>query len=159
MGGRLTVLDLLRDELRRPFDTEDIDIKPGAVSGSTDSALALLYADPRTYMDRLDEVLGAGNWRAEYKPFPHENPSGMICMLYVYDVEVSQGTGDLQKGDGDNIVTSAEAQCFKRACAAIGVGRYLWQLPQVWGPFDKTKKRFVNPQEIIRKAYREGGIG
>jgi len=109
-------------------------------------------------MDRLDEVIGAGNWRAEYVPFPRENPIGMTCTLVIYDMEVAEATADLQKGDGDNIVTSAEAQCFKRACAAIGVGRYLWQLPQVWGDYDKAKKRFKDPFRVVTEAYRKGGL-
>ncbi len=52
-------------------------------------------------------------------------------------------------------VTTALAQAFKRACAAFGLGRYLYFLPQVWCDYDAEKRRIVNPPRLPLWALPE----
>jgi len=44
-----------------------------------------------------------------------------------------------------NATTSAEAQAFKRTCAAFGLGRYLYYFPGVWLEVDRENQPLVVP--------------
>lgn len=60
--------------LSDPFPESEIQWRAGATSGDKRRAQALPYADPRSYEDRLDEVLGAagGWWECEFRPWGNE---------------------------------------------------------------------------------------
>src|SRR5215468_3518622 len=61
--------------LAEPFDPAEVEWKPQSISGSR--ALAVCYVDARAVMDRLDAVLGVGNWQTAYR----EGPDGVVCRL------------------------------------------------------------------------------
>jgi hypothetical protein len=147
----------VRGQLLEPFRMEFIDLKPGAVARENDSALALFYADPRAYMERLDEVVGPDNWSARYTIQSSQHASGMICALTILGI-TKMDVADFDPGDTPNVVTSAAAQCFKRAAVNFGLGRYLYSLPQIWADFDKTRKRFKDPEAVIRRVYQAAGL-
>lgn len=67
----------LLEQLRRPFHPSQVEWKPGAVKG--ERALAMAYADVRTYMTRLDEVCGT-DWSVKYEPWGTDR---IICLLTV----------------------------------------------------------------------------
>lgn len=153
----------LIDKLRSPFKPEDISWKPQTVDYRAKTALAVAYADPRAYVDRLNEVFGVGGWSDEYEftatPFNKfikgkkawkENPATedkqvpgnkviVVATITVPEYEVKySSTGDSDASD-ENAATSAEAQAFKRAAMKMGVGRYLYELPKVTAAFDNGK--------------------
>ena len=145
----------LAAKLRAPFNPEDISWKPQTVDYKANTALAVAYADPRAYVDRMNEVFGVGGWsdnytftvtpfnkvirgKKAYKDTPATedkqipgNKVLVVCNLTVseYGVGISS-TGDSDAAD-DNAATSAEAQAFKRAAMKLGLGRYLYELPKV----------------------------
>jgi hypothetical protein len=125
--------------------------------------MAVAHADPRAYIDRLNEVLGPDGWGQEltftvtpYNKFiPGKKPWGApadapipedksvpgnkvlcICRLTIKDVGTKSSSGDEDASD-ENAATSAEAQAFKRACMQFGLGRYLYDLPKQTVPYDK----------------------
>jgi hypothetical protein len=49
--------------------------------------------------------------------------------------------------------TSAASQAFKRACAAFGLGRYLYSLPQVWADYDQKSKQIVDAAGVVAQMY------
>jgi len=56
----------------------------------------------------------------------------------------------------ENAATSAEAQAFKRACSAFGLGRYIYSVPQVWAEYDPQRRQFTSAGDEVRlKALRE----
>lgn len=151
------------EALRAPFNPEDISWKPQTVDYKAKTALAVAYADPRVYTDRLNEVFGVGGWSDSYTflatPFNKfikgkaaygDRPATedkevagnkVICVatvqIHEYDIIVSS-TGDSDASD-DNAATSAEAQAFKRAAMKVGLGRYLYELPKLNARYDKGK--------------------
>src|SRR5262245_56783419 len=62
--------------LAGPYDPPQLQLKPQVVQDKR--ALAIVYADARLFMDRLDGVLGAGGWRDEYEELPDGT---VICRL------------------------------------------------------------------------------
>jgi len=150
-------------KLRAPFKPEDISWKPQTVDYKAKTALAVAYADPRAYVDRLNEVFGVGGWsdyynfiatpfnkfikgKAAYKDKPatedRQIPGDkviVVCSLHVREFDISvSSTGDSDASD-DNAATSAEAQSFKRAAMKLGLGRYLYELPKVTAAYDYGK--------------------
>jgi hypothetical protein len=150
-------------KLRAPFKPEDISWKPQTVDYRAHTALAVAYADPRAYTDRMNEVFGVGGWSDTYyftvtpfnkfikgkaawgdKPATEDKQVAGNKVICVATISVSEfgivvsSTGDSDASD-DNAATSAEAQAFKRAAMKLGLGRYLYELPKVTARYDKGK--------------------
>jgi hypothetical protein len=153
MENVITLQDVHAD-LVRPFDVEYVELKPGAVAKDKTKALALAYVDARAYHDRLDAACGPEGWSVEYRPLP--SGAGLICRLTILGV-VREDVGESPQND-PNAATSAAMQAFKRACAAFGLGRYLYRLPQPWADYDEQSKRFARPAEVARDIYRKAGL-
>lgn len=158
------------EKLRAPFNPEDISWKPQTVDYKAKTALAVAYADPRAYVDRLNEVFGVGGWHDDYHfivtPFTkfikgkaayREKPATedkfiagnkviVVATITVPEFEIHvSSTGDSDASD-DNAATSAEAQAFKRAAMKLGLGRYLYELPKVTAGYDYGKWTDGPPQ-------------
>jgi hypothetical protein len=156
-----TTKEVLR-ALKEPFDVDDIDWKPQNVK--KDKALALAFADPRVYIDRLNEVVGPLNWSRQFMfsttPYtkiikgkaPWGSPIGtpvppdvilsgnkVMCIAYVTVLGITHSSTGESDASDDNAATSSEAQAFKRACIAFGLGRYLYDLPKVEAPYSYGK--------------------
>ena len=149
--------------LTAPFDPNSVEFKAGATTQAKDRALALAFVDARTYQARLDEA--APGWTNAYEHIIAGDRVIVVCKLTVAGV-TRQATGEslmtAKKYDGslaveENSATSAEAQAFKRACAAFGLGRYLYNVPQVWAEYDAGKRQFT-PVAVnaLREMLRTG---
>lgn len=152
-------LNLVLEQLRRPFHPSHITWKPGAVKG--DRALALAYADLRAYMNRLDEVCGS-DWAVAYEPWGQDR---LICRLTIAGVTRSSTGETTNESERSEIGgTVAEAQAFKRACAMFGLGRYLYTLPSGWEDYDPAKKQFTDKAKarltgLLVQHYRRATEG
>jgi hypothetical protein len=146
------------DALTAPFAADQIEIKPGALTKDRDRALALAYADMRVYQERLDQVVGVANWTVDYRI----TTAGVLCTLTILEVTKTD-VGDYPLADDhghadENHLTTAVAQAFKRACATFGIGRFLYHLPQTWADYDADRKRFRDPQGVVRSLYQHAGL-
>jgi hypothetical protein len=149
--------------LEAPFAPEQVEFKPGATAKSGDRALALAYVDARVYQARLDAV--APDWRNEYVREYAGDRVVVTCALTVAGV-TRQAIGECLQAsvryDGstvieENAATSAEAQAFKRACSAFGLGRYLYSVPQVWAEYDPQRRQFTPAAlAMLREGLRTG---
>jgi hypothetical protein len=148
----LTLADIL-DPLCRPFSVKLIEVKPGATTKDKKRALALAYVDMRAYMARLDRLAGVEGWRMHYVPWGDRR---LICRLTILGV-TKESTGEGEPND-PNAGTSAEAQAFKRACAAFGFGRYLYALPSIWCDYDEQTKSIIDPAGVARRIYQVAGL-
>jgi hypothetical protein len=155
--------DAVLTELAQPFDPEAVEFKAGATTQDKARALALAYVDSRVYQVRLDAV--APDWRNEYTREYAGDRVVITCALTVASV-TRQAIGEsLQasaRHDGstvieENAATSAEAQAFKRACSAFGLGRYLYSVPQVWAEYDPQRRQFTPAAvQALREMLRTG---
>jgi hypothetical protein len=135
--------------LLKPFAQKDISLKPTALTKDRSRALATPHADMRAYFVRLDKICGVENWSHAITL----SDRGAVCALTIFGVTKS-ATGDypIDRAD-ENPATSAEAQAFKRACAAFGLGRYLYALPQIWAAYDEQKKQIVDAAGVVKQMY------
>jgi hypothetical protein len=139
-----------------PFPPELVELKPGAIAADQKRALALAYVDARHYQARLDAVVGPDHWHISYRPWGER---AVICALTVLGV-TREDVGEAEKGD-PNQATSAAMQAFKRACAAFGLGRYLYtDLPQLWVSAEPRGRSWVIVDSVnaIQQMYAHAGI-
>lgn len=144
------------DRLSAPFPAEAIHWRAQTVTKAGDKALALAYLDARDVMDRLDEAVGPANWRDSYV----ETSKGRtICTLEIrVDSEwiaKSDGAGDTDvEGEKGSI-----SDALKRAAVKWGIGRYLYDLGNVWAPCESYevngKKKWSKWAPGAEKAFED----
>lgn len=126
---------MMFDKLSAPF--ADVHWRAQNVTKDGSKALALAYIDARDVMDRLDEVCGPAGWQDSYA----ETPKGrLICTLSILSpdgdwITKSDGAGDTDVEGEKGAISDA----FKRAAVKWGIGRYLYNLKDVWAPCESYK--------------------
>ncbi|MBX3723932.1 MAG: DNA repair protein Rad52 [Turneriella sp.] len=93
-------------------------------------ALVVPYVDARAIQDRLDQVIGAENWMAEYRQGAN---NGTMCKL-----SLRINGQFVSKEDGADLseiepIKGGISNSFRRASVVWGVGRYLYKLNQMYG--------------------------
>lgn len=85
----------------------------------------LTYIDARAVFDRLDAVVGPGNWSSEL--IPVERTAGAyLCRLTVLGVtKTDVGQAGADEGEKEK---SGASDAIKRAAVQFGIGRYLYEL-------------------------------
>lgn len=129
--------------LSEPFPANQIKWRAGAVSRDKTKAIALPYAEPRAYEDRLNAIC-PGHWHVDFQPW---GDNRIICRLTIHDLTRSS-TGEAGDANPDIAGTSAEAQAFKRACSKFGLGRYLYDQPTTWVDYDAATKRLLDTPKL-----------
>ena len=139
--------------LTDPFPADDVEWKPGATTRDKKKGLAMAYITARAVQERLDEVFGPGNWKNEFRAGPD---GGVICRIYFKNED---GEWVWREDGADNTdveaVKGGLSNAMKRAGAALGIGRYLYKLPQQWVRLDE-RGRFAEPPRIPRSFLAEG---
>jgi hypothetical protein len=160
-------------QLRRPFSAEEVKWKPQATKNDNGkkTGQAAAYADPRSYTDRLNQVVGPEGWfsisETLFSP-PFEKgvsewtgASGQrqktttfrpVCKLIttvsvgILGIGFKTNVGE-EWADDDNAHTSSFAQALKRAVSEFGLGRYFYDLPKQWA--DLNDKGFFVHDPVL----------
>jgi hypothetical protein len=151
--GQRTLTDI-HEKLCKPFALWAVEVKPGATTQDKTRALAMAYADARVYQTRLDRLAGPEGWSVEYLPIGER---AIRCRLTILGV-VREDVGECAQAGDENAWTSATMQAFKRACAAFGVGRYLYSLPKPWVEYDQGRRQIKDPSGAARLIYEQAGL-
>lgn len=146
--ARPLTLNAIHSKLCKPFAAALVELKPGATTKDQSRALCMPFVDSRAYQTRLDRVVGPEGWSVEYRPL---SDRAVLCRLTVLGV-TREDVGECNTSD-ENASTSAVAQSFKRACSAFGLGRYLYNLPQVWAAYDAQKRQVVDAAGVVAQMY------
>ncbi len=168
----MITLDLLVEHLRAPFPLAEIKFLPKSPIQRNNAwvCLALPYADKRAYEDRLNALV-PGRWSTPaMTPLVAGNKlvipvTLVICEIAHTDVGEAFLTSLSRKGEPreeENAATEAYSQAFRRACAQFGLGRYLYDLPKAWVPYDPQKRAIALAEEELRqlaeRLYRKVGL-
>lgn len=128
----------IKAELEFPFASERIHWRVGATTRDKDKAVPLAYIDARDAMERLDSVMGV-DWQCRYTL---AEGSLLICEV---GLKIDGEWRWRSNGAGDTHVEAEKGKssdAFKRACVLWGIGRYLYDLPNVWLPYDAQRRKF-----------------
>jgi len=142
--------------LAAPFEAGEVKFKPQSVKGNR--CLAMAYVSARTIMDRLDEVLGVGEWQDSYDVLAD---GSVVCRLAVriageWTTKTDVGSPSEQPDGGDRL-KAAFSDALKRAAVKYGVGRYLYRLASQWVDFDPVKKQIVRLPQLPAFATPANG--
>ncbi len=143
-----------RELLGRPFMPAAAAFRViSAKEGSPRAGIAT-YLSRTSIEDRLDFVVGADHWEA----VPVPEAECVKCELTIF------GTMKASLGQGSDR-WSQEANAFKRAAKAFGVGRYLYTLGPIWKPIGEgsmqvrvSKRSSFIPDDLVvqlRKEYAQ----
>jgi hypothetical protein len=168
------------EKLAEPFHPSLVEWVVTATAPGKNGQRGLLaaYADPRAYLDRLNQLFTPGGWTREYSfqvvgNVERKGRDGkglqcakvmVCCRVTIFGIGSHSGTGE-HWADDENAVTGGDAQAFKRACVCFGLGRYLYDVPQVWVDLDEFKRPrwlpdlpdFALPQGLRGKRAGNGG--
>ncbi len=132
-------------ELSKPLKGHQIEFRVARkVRGGS---FLLAYKDARVDMQRLDEVVGPLNWKREHSRDNHN------CTVSIWNEATQQWVGKEDTGTESN--TEAEkglaSDSFKRACFNWGIGRELYEYPDIYIKHADDEKIFPRSW----KAYCE----
>ena len=116
-------------------DSDTKEVKP--------YAMVLCYVQARAIENRLDEVVGAENWKTEFRTDGHN----IICKLSIWDNDKKEWISK------ENGASETEIEAFKGGLSGAfkrvashgwGIGRYLYELDRTYAEecvFEKPKTR------------------
>ncbi len=137
---------VLNERLAAPFPAVEVKWKPQIIRGNR--ALTVAYVDARCVEDRLDAVFAVEGWQDGYQVLPNNS---VVCKLRVrvgteWIEKSNVGSQSDQPDEGDRL-KSAFSDALKRAAVKLGIGRYLYRLPQQWVDYDsQTRQLKVTPR-------------
>jgi hypothetical protein len=134
-----------------PIDSDDIQFRVGARTSDKKRGIGLAYADLRAYLDALDAITD-GNWTDDQTQI-FEMDGGVYarCPIMI-DGVVKVGFSEVHSGN--NAVTAAVAQAFKRALVKHGLWRDLYSFPDVWVELKNGKYITKQGKQKLQAALR-----
>ncbi len=148
--------------LAEPFQPGDVEWKPQATTKDKKRCMAVAYVEAQPYQARLDSV--CPEWEDDYQitivPGAGTKTGKVFVKcsvtLRIWDADNAVSYTQITRSDvgeceldDPNAVTSAKAQAFKRACAAFGLGRYLYDMPKQWVDYDDDRNQ-ITPQALAQ---------
>lgn len=136
-------------KLADKFDPQDLEWRvqqAGIGGGGKPWAMVIPYITNRAIQQRLDDVVGAGNWKDEYKSSPCN--TGYLCgiSIKVNEEWVTKWDGSVFEGNGGiDAVKSTCSTSEKRTGVKWGIGRYLYQLEVTFANCTIVDNRSATP--------------
>jgi hypothetical protein len=160
-------LDASFAQLAVPFDLREIKWRITHTTRDGRRGAVIAFADPRAYTDRLNRLFTPTGWTRSYEVSTVSSVSRMkkdkliqtgkvlvTCTLTITGMGCHAGSGE-EWADEENAMTAAEAQAFKRAASCYGLGRYLYDLAEMWVPLNEHRQPIqipTLPQWALPKA-------
>lgn len=152
--------ETLHEKLAKAFNDKELKFFPVAISNGKGKVGS--YIDARAVEDRLDEVMGPGNWQTSYRCIDPGDKAVECTLSLRIDGEWA-GKADVgypnDAKDADNPDKepwkAAYSDALKRAAVQWGIGRYIYslELERDWLPVDQYKKFTEQPR--IKGAARQ----
>jgi hypothetical protein len=142
-----------RELLGRPFMPAAAEFMVISAKEGGSRASIATYLSRTSIEDRLDFVVGAENWEA----VPVPEAECVKCELTIF------GTTKASLGQGSDR-RAQEANAFKRAAKAFGVGRYLYTRGSIWKPIGggsmqvtvRGRAAYI-PDDLVAQLRKEYG--
>jgi len=132
----------LMSVLKAPFPESEIEWRVGPTNADKTKGIALAYITARAVMNRLDAVFGVGGWQDDYQFIPGGDGSknAWVCRLTVLIDGAWITKADAADESDMESTKGGVSDALKRAAVKLGIGRYLYNLPNVWVPIEMRGK-------------------
>ena len=136
--------------LHEPFGAKEIEWKIQVTSQDKKRGMAVAYMDARAVQKRLDEVIGAFNWKNVYSLW-HDN--SQICGISIFNDDRNEWITKFDGAENSDIepIKGGLSDSFKRAATVWGIGRYLYEIDGVWVDIEPKGKSFAIKQNQYAK--------
>lgn len=118
------------NDLKKPFPISSLKWRIGNKNREGTKANMLVYVDARMVQDRLDEVVGAGNWQFETRSMNSVNRQGnTFTIIGRLGIKINDEWIWKEDGAENSDIEAAKggiSDAFKRAAVQWGIGRYLY---------------------------------
>lgn len=145
--------------LALPFTFDEIEWRVLRVSKRKPVAQVAAYVDSRAIQKRLDEVVGRENWQNEFETVAgaDNKSTAHICKLRIYYPERSEW---ITKSDGAGCtdvepIKGGLSNAFKRSASMWGIGRYLYELKDIWAEIDEYKCIEKHAYPELERKYNQ----
>ena len=140
--------------LHEPFGAKEIEWKIQVTTQDKKRGMAVAYMDARAVQKRLDEVVGAFNWKNVYSLW-HDN--SQICGISIFNDDRSEWITKFDGAENSDIepIKGGLSDSFKRAATVWGIGRYLYEIDGVWVEIEPKGKSFAIKQNQYGKLENE----
>lgn len=137
----MTEIQKKLEALRAPVNSSDISWRVGEMTEDKTKGRALPYIDARVVQNRLDEVMGPGNWKNSYtEVFAGNRLLGVRCSLALrIDGEwVSKEDAAYMRSNHsseeshERALKGAYSDAEKRAAVQWGIARHLYDFEAPW---------------------------
>ena len=140
-------------KLSAHFEDHEIEWRVGSTNKDKTKGLMLAYVTNRAIMNRLDDVVGAANWKQTFR----EIHKGIICSL---SIRFSESGEWITKEDGADLTDIESTKgglsdSMKRAAVQFGIGRYLYDSISEWVELKDGKYPVRKPTSVKLKATPE----
>lgn len=129
--------------LEYPFTAEEIEWRVLRTTKDKTKGQVTAFIDSRAIQKRLDSVLGRENWQNHLSTVAGKDNSGTahICEISIYYADRGEW---ITKSDGAGStdiepIKGGLSNAFKRAASMWGIGRYLYNLKNIWVPLKDGK--------------------
>lgn len=145
-------------KLAKKFNPEDIEWRVQQCGQGKGGPWALIipYITSRAIMQRLDDIVGPGSWKNEFKATPCN--TGYMCGISIkidnewvtrWDGSEIAGAGNIDK------VKSTMSAAMKRTGVQWGIGRYLYQFEATFADAKTCDNRY---KALNGYTFQEGKI-
>ena len=140
--------------LHEPFGAKEIEWKIQVTTQDKKRGMAVAYMDARAVQKRLDEVVGAFDWKNVYSLW-HDN--SQICGISIFNDDRSEWITKFDGAENSDIepIKGGLSDSFKRAATVWGIGRYLYEIDGVWVEIEPKGKSFAIKQNQYGKLENE----
>ncbi len=129
--------------LQYPFTANEIEWRVLHTTKDKTKGQVAAYVDSRAIQDRLDAVLGRENWQNHFRTVQGKDNASttQVCKLSIYYPDRGEWITKSNGAGNTDIepVKGGLSNAFKRAASMWGVGRYLYDLKNIWIPLKDGK--------------------
>ena len=146
----------IQRELAQPFSPEDLDWRVQVTNKEKTKGMAVPYVTSRAIQDRLDNVVGAENWRNEFRVWQESGDAhAQLCGLSLYLEERGEWVTKWDGAENTDIesVKGGLSDAMKRAAVQWGIGRILYWLPRIWVNVEPRGKSVAIQQNEYGRLY------
>ena len=139
--------------LSEPLSIENIEFRVQSINKGG-YATILAYKDARVDMQRLDEAVGALNWKREHCRENHN------CIVSIWNEATGQWVSKEDTGTESNTEQQKglASDSFKRACFNWGIGRELYDYPLIQIKLNGDGKN-QGDEWFMKGDYPKAGYG
>ena len=144
--------------LKEPFGSSEVKWRVGRAFADGKAGVLFVYVDARACQERLDEVCGVTGWSTNYRFEKLSEGAVAVCELTAnidgLEVKRTDCAELTEVSDAKGAVSTA----FKRACAALGIGRYLYKVGEVKARLENRQfhGKVLLPDEYLPASERQG---